>query len=215
MGILKNGPNGEVTGRLGNLVHYNLNGQNIVRRIGKSSKPPTLPQLSARMANKISGKILKSLKQFIQAGLELEAIGTNKNAFNIAVEINRNKMIKGVYPDLEIDYPKLELSRGILKPGSDLQASLTDEAIVFTWAADPKMEWKEASDLVMMLAYFPEQDRTLCKIGGNARSTGTDQLLLPPSLKNKYAELYIAFAAADRKQVSDSTYLGSLNLING
>ena len=132
----------------------------------------------------------------------------------MAVEINKHKMFKGEYPNFEIDFPQLELSRGILKPGENLQVTANNDAITFSWMADPIMQWPESTDQVMMLAYFPLQNRTVCKIGGNTRTTGSDQLVLPPTLVGQFAETFFAFVSADRKQVSDSTYTGSINSQN-
>jgi hypothetical protein len=212
MGISKNGPNGPVTGRVGNLVYYMLNGQPVVRSIGKITKAASVPQLSARKITRISSKRLKMFKAFLKVGFSIEITGTTQNAFNMAVSVNKRAMMTGVYPNFQVDYSKLVLSRGILKPGEELNVSATDEAIFFTWKAEEKMAWPESTDLVMMLAYFPELDRTIVKISGNARNTGADQMPIPPSLKDAHSETYIAFVAADRLQVSDSTYLGSLNL---
>ncbi|MFP5082054.1 DUF6266 family protein [Pedobacter sp. JCM 36344] len=212
MGILKNGLNGPVKGRVGKIVYYELNGQNVSRSIGVIPENWTIPQLSVRMKTSISSKLLKHLKAFFNVGFSIEIKGTTQNTFNMAVGINSQKMMTGVYPNFNVDFSKLVLSRGLLNPGADLQASVTEEVISFTWAATPTMQWPESTDLVMMIAYFPEKERSLVTIGGNARNTGADQLTLPPSLKGLRAETYIAFVAADRKQVSDSTYLGSLNL---
>ena len=213
MGISKNGPNGPVTGRVGNLVYYMLNGQPVVRSIGKIMKAASVPQLSSRKVTCISSKLLKMFKPFIKVGFSIEIIGTNQNAFNMAVSVNKRAMMTGVYPNFQVDYSKLVLSRGILKPGEELKVSATNQAISFTWKAEEKMAWPESTDLVMMIAYFPGLDRTIVKVGGNARNTGADQMPIPPSLKDEYSETYIAFVAADRLQVSDSTYLGSLNLL--
>ena len=212
MAVLKNGPNGQLVGTLAKVVYYNLNGQVVSRSVGKTTKERTIPQLSVTTQTSISSKLLKQLQVFFNVGFSIEIKGTTNNAFNMAVSINRNKMMTGVYPDFGIDYSSIELSRGVLKPGENLQAVSTDKAILFSWDADPKMAWPESTDLVMLIAYFPEHDRSLVKIGGNARNTGADKLILPKSLKNSPAETYMAFVANDRKQVSDSTYLGLVNL---
>lgn len=213
MGISKNGPNGQVTGRVGNLVYYMLNGQPVTRTIGKTNKKATLPQLSSRKVTRISSKLLKMFKPFLKVGFSIEIIGTTLNAFNMAVSLNKRAMMTGVYPNFKVDYSKLILSKGILKTGEELKVSATDNVISFTWKAEEKMAWPEATDLVIMIAYFPKKDKTIVKIAGNARSTGADQMVVPPSLKNAHSETYIAFVAADRLQVSDSTYLGNLNLL--
>jgi len=212
MAVSQGGINGPVVGKLNKLVSYVLNGQVVVRSIGTVTAQSTVPQLSARMKTSISSKLLKVLQEFFNVGFSIEVKGSTKNAFNKAVEINSRKMTVGVYPNFQVDYSKIELSRGILKKGENLLAAATDELISFSWTADLKMAWPESTDLVMMIAYFPQENRSVYKIGGNPRSTGADTLTLPPSLKGLHAETYMAFVAADRKQVSDSTYLGSLNL---
>lgn len=212
MGILTNGPHGEVTGRVDNLVYYVLNGKNVVRKVGKSFKPATEAQLSSRKMTKLSSEFFGRVLDFIKVGYGIEALGTDKNAFNLVIKDNKKRMFKGNYPDLEIDYTQLMFSRGYLKTSEDLQASATPEGIAVSWAADPQMPWAESTDQVMILAYFPEEEKSVYKLFGNNRITGNELLPLPSSLNGKYAEVYTAFISADRKQISDSTYTGSVNL---
>ncbi|MGY4384073.1 hypothetical protein ACVWYN_001099 [Pedobacter sp. UYP24] len=212
MGIAINGLHGEVTGRVDNLVYYVLNGKNVVRKVGKSYKPASTAQLSARMLTKLSSQFFSKLQDYINVGFGIEALGTDKNAFNLAIQENKKSMLKGVYPDFTIDYPKLVFSRGVLKTSEGLKAIATVEGISFTWDTDPKMPWAESTDQVMMIAYFPTENKAVHKLFGNNRITGEDQLVLSPSLRGKYAETYIGFISADRKQISDSSYTGSINL---
>ncbi len=212
MGISNNGLHGEVTGRVDNLVYYILNGKNVVRKVGKSYKPASMAQLSARMITKLTSEFFSKLQDYIKVGFGIEALGTDKNAFNLAIRENKKRMIKGAYPDFTIDYPELIFSRGMLKTSEGLKAVSTEEGISFTWDADPKMPWAESTDQAMMIAYFPTENRAVHKLFGNNRITGADELVLSPSLKGKYAETYISFISADRKQISDSTYTGSVNL---
>ncbi|MEJ7557426.1 MAG: DUF6266 family protein [Pedobacter sp.] len=210
MGILKHGPNGHLSGRVGKIVYYNLNGQNVSREIGVKTKDWSSAQIGVRSKTSVSSKLFTHFKPFFNVGFSIVTKDTTMNPFNMMVKINRPKMWTG--DDLIVDYSKLELSRGVLQPGENLQASATNQTIDFAWEAKDKMPWPESTDLAMMIAYFPEKERVVVKIGGNARNSGGDQLQLPPSLKGLHAETYIGFVAADRKQVSDSTYLGSLEI---
>ncbi len=211
MGILTNGPHGAITGRVDNLVYYVLNGKNVVRKIGKTYKEPTLPQLRAREITKRSSEFFSRMLDFVNVGFGITALGTDKNAFNLAIKENRSKMFKGEYPNLEIDYSQLVLSNGFLKPGEELSSSASEEGISFNWKTDPKMPWAESTDQVMLLAYFPDQDKVVYKLFGNSRIVGNDVLAWKPSLLGKYAETYVCFISADRKQISDSIYTGSVN----
>lgn len=211
MATTENGPGGHHRGKLGNMVYYTLNGKRVVREIGRSLKPPTELQLAARMITKMSSTLLGRLQDFIKTGFLQQAIQVQDNAFNVAVKANKKNMIKGVYPNLEIAYDQLLLSAGNLKPAQNWQVVQTDTGLQYTWDTDPQMAWPEATDQVMMLAYFPKQEKVCFTLFGKDRLAGSDLLEIPPSLQAEYMETYISFIAADRKQVANSSYTGAFN----
>lgn len=211
MGILNNGPHGPFRGRIDNMVYYMLKNKNVSRQIGVNTNPPTELQLRNRTATKLCSKFLCTVKDFIGTGFHIEAELMDDNAYNQAVKHNKKRIIEGNYPDLNIAYAQVMLSKGLLRPAENWQVMQTPAGLQFTWRTDPKMSWPEAAEQVMMLAYFPDQDRTEYVLFGNDRISGTAELELPPSLQGKYMETYLSFIAADRKQVSDSIYTGSFN----
>ncbi|NRF39330.1 DUF6266 family protein [Pedobacter foliorum] len=209
MGIIQNGPHGTFTGRIGNMVYYVLNGKNVCREIGVNTNPPTVKQLKNRLEVKLVGEFFRDLKAFIDVGFSTEPIKAGDSPYNFAVEYNRNKIIKGSYPDLEIAYDKVLVSRGFLKPVKNLVTEQTAGAIKFSWDTNPQMAWPEATDQVMMLAYFVESKKIIYQPFGNSRLSGSDELQIPESLAGEQMETYVSFVAADRKGVADSTYAGS------
>lgn len=211
MAISDNGPFGEHRGKIGNLVYYMLNGQQVARKNGRKLKPLSELQLRHLAKMKLINTFLKTLKEFVSVGFSIEKLGTVKNAFNLAVESNFQELVTGVYPDLEIDYPKLVLSRGKLKPAQNPAVMEVAEGFRFSWDTSPQMPFAESTDQVMMLAYFPLKGKAVYTLFGAERLAGTDVLQLSDSLKGEYAELYVAFISAGRKQLADSTYLGSFN----
>jgi hypothetical protein len=211
MGILLQGPNGPFIGRVGNTVYYMLNGVNVCRQIGKNNKPPSDQQLSNRIATKLSGTFFCKVKGFIETGFGIEAQLMNDNAYNRAVKNNKKQMIEGKYPNLLINYSQILLSVGELKPATAAKVSQTAEGLTFSWEITPKMPWPESIDQAMMLAYFPEENRSEYLLFGSDRASGTAELTLPPSLQGKYMETYLSFISSDRKQVANSVYTGSLN----
>lgn len=211
MAIASNGPNGNHVGRIGNIVYYVLNGKNVSRNIGENNTPPTSGQLKTRYQTKICSELFGKMQDFLRVGFSIEQLGTTKNAFNLAVQHNKHRMFKGVYPDLQIAYDMLTLSKGILAPAKNPKLKKTVAGIKFSWEVDPKITFPAATDQVMMIAYFPEEELTVCTLFGNQRAMGSAVLLIPESLKEKHAETYISFISADRKQVADSIYTGSLN----
>lgn len=212
MAISENGPGGNHRGRIGNVVYYMLNGENVSRGIGTTTKPPTLSQLKSRLATRLSSVLISRMLDFINVGFRATAIAVKDNAFNQAVRYNKKNIIKGTYPDLEIDYQSLVISKGLLKPAQDWQVTLVGARLQYSWATDPEMPWPEVTDQVMMLAYFPKQEKVYFNLFGNSRSSGGDVLEIPQSLQTEHMETYMSFINADRSQVADSVYTGNFNL---
>jgi len=211
MALANNGPHGHFRGRIGNLVYYTLKGQQVVRVIGKSDKPPTDGQIKTWAETKMCATILKYCKAVLEVGFSAEARGTTSNPFNMAMKCNRSTIIKGTFPELSIDFSKLMLSKGDLKQAANWQVTEVSEGIRYSWDADPQMDWPEATDQVMMVAYFPGQEKAIYTLFGNSRLSGNDLLKLPASLRGEHVQTYMAFVSADRKQLSDSQYTGHFN----
>jgi hypothetical protein len=214
MAIAKNGLQGNYRGRIGNVVYYVLNGKNVSREIGFSTKPPTELQLQTRLVTKLCSELLCKVLDFIKTGFSVEAVKAQDNAFNQAVKYNKKNIVKGSYPVMEIAYDQLLLSKGELQPAENWQVQQTATGLQFSWFTDPKMAWPAATDQVMLLAYFPEQEEVVYTLFGNNRLQGNAQLEIPAALRGGYMETYMSFIAADRKQLADSTYTGSFNQEN-
>jgi hypothetical protein len=212
MGILTAGLHGPFKGRIGDIVYYvTKTGKNVSQKIGVNNKPPSELQLRNRVSTKLSAKFFCCVKDFIETGFSIEAGLMKDNAYNMAVKNNKSQMIAGVYPNLELDYAQIQLSKGLLKPATGWQVSQTMMGLHFSWETDPKMAWPEAIEQAMLLAYFPVEKRAEYVVFGSQRSSGTAELEIPPSLQGKHMETYLSFVAADRKQVANSVYTGSFN----
>ena len=212
MAIAENGPGGYHRGRIGNIVYYKLKGQNISRKIGRRTKPASEKQLAHWAKMGLVPPFFKTVLEFINIGFSVEAAGTTKNPYNIAIALNFNEIITGNYPHLKIDYTKVILSKGVLKPAQNPLAELTAEGVRFKWDTNPQMAWPESADQVMMLAYFPLERETVYLPFGSDRLSGTDLLILPEELLAKPMHVYLSFVSANRKRLSDSTYITGFNL---
>ncbi|WP_316815491.1 DUF6266 family protein [Pedobacter nyackensis] len=210
MAIAENGPGGHHRGRLGNIVYYVLNGKNVSRTIGVRTKPFTDAQLKNQLLIKIRSELLRDLQDFIKTGFSIEAILASDNGFNMAVK-NNSDLVKGTFPELEIAFDQLLLSKGPLKPAQNWSVTLTSAGLDYKWDTDPQMAWPDSTDQVMLLAYFPVQRKVFYTLFGNTRFSGADSLEIPPSLIGKPMETYMSFISADRKQLSNSIHTGSFN----
>lgn len=211
MGILSDGLHGPFRGRIGNIIYYMLDDKNVSRKIGVSKKPRTEGQRKNMLLTKLCSAFFCEVKDFINTGYSVEVRLYGDNAYNHATKNNKKTLLRGNFPHLEFNYDQILLSKGDLKPAENPSVDQTAHGLEFTWQTDPKMAWPDAADQVMMLAYFPDENRTAYELFGNTRISGAAVLEIPPSLQGAYMETYISFISADRKRISDSVYLGSLN----
>jgi hypothetical protein len=56
-------------------------------------------------------------------------------AYNYAMRVNMKNALRGSYPDFNVDYSKVTLSKGLLLPAAEARVEAADPgAIRFSWA---------------------------------------------------------------------------------
>ncbi|WP_316841263.1 DUF6266 family protein [Pedobacter gandavensis] len=204
-----NGPYGHLNGKVGKLVFYMLNGQPVVRLIGRKGKPSKL-QLANYQKMAVTTNLFRKMGRFIKLGYGIQAKGTVHNAHNLATSYNKKHALKGEYPDIRIDYSKVKLSQGLLSETKDLKIKKLADGLEITW--DPKAYGDlKINDSVMVMICFPENGQDLEYLNIARRSEGKCFIPIYEGLLNQQIEPYISFISADGEQVSDSVYLGNLN----
>lgn len=212
MGKLEGGAFGHVSGKIGNLVSYTLNGRNIVRKIGRQTKPRTNAQLAVWQKLKLVNHFLNPIIGFINVGFSFAAEETGKHPHNEALSYNNKNAITGEYPNLSIDYSKAMVSMGLLPPAVNPVVNKMENGVEFTWEVDANMDWNLKNDRAMLLLYFPRPDEAdaIYFLSGAKRSEGRDFIELPPAKINADMQCYIAFYPDDKQSVSNSVWAGAL-----
>lgn len=211
MGILKHGPFGMTTGKIQNMVSYDLNGKNVFRRIGKTNKKPTLKQLIVRQRMATVIKFLKHLGPLIEFGFRAQALAERKSAHNMATSYLTKNATTGEYPEILMDYSKAVISQGELMQPIDPEVELLDGKLRFSWQNQPYLQYTNKKDQVMMLAYFPDSHDISADVYGALRTAGEDFLPVDNKLQQARMEVYMAFVSSDRETASDTIYLGTIN----
>ncbi|WP_285055521.1 DUF6266 family protein [Pedobacter ginsengisoli] len=219
MAILKNGLFGAVSGRLGNTVIYKRDNKMVVRMAGKRQAPPTEKELANRHAFAVLKGFLKAMKLFINIGFAAEAKSAGMYPMNMAFSVNRKHALRGVYPDIEVDYARVLLSFGSLRGLDNPAVVLEGNVLGFTWETDVSLGWPFAIDQVMVLAYFPDMvvqegsglQKAYFYLNAALRKTGHTSLTLPDGVAGERMEVYVAVVSDDRRSASMSQYLGALN----
>lgn len=207
MAILKLSPFDGFVGKNGRVVVYNLNGQVVKRTIGLRKKTKSTAVLASQERIKLLNRLLKPANDFIRIGFGLQSRALGKTAYCLASSAN-SKAIDGVYPDQFIDYSKVCWSKGNLEPAVIESITEIQTGFSFNWENPKNRGSANASDHVMLMAYFPEKELAIFDVSGQKRSTGTDTLRLPNSRERLLAHTYMAFISADHQEISDSIYTG-------
>ncbi|MGY4386607.1 hypothetical protein ACVWYN_003662 [Pedobacter sp. UYP24] len=215
MGILLNGPNGPVIGKVGANVSYMLNGRNVIRihpNKGKRNvKSLSLKQQANCMQMSVINELFEELKPLLKVGFSAAAAGTAKNYHNIATALNKPGALKGEFPNIEIDYQKLLISIGNLPLPSTTAVDLDGDNLIFSWSTDQNEVGISPQDQAMILVFFPENKESISFCYSSMRSEGQKIIALPDYLSGKVMETYLSFVSDDRTRVATSLYMGRIN----
>jgi len=209
MATVKPGGIGPIRGKTGNTTRYDLNGKQIVRGIGGPG-PATPKRLMIRQRTRLLQEVFSPLDAFIRVGFDKCLKEWCWTFHNVAMNLNNPDSISGIYPDQFVDYSKLILSKGNLPGVKHPEVKLIDNSLVFSWENNTEEDGADEDDQVMVAVYFPEMEKAMTVQSGTTRKSGRYQLQLTSHVENRVMEIFMAFNAEDRRDVSDSVYVGNL-----
>lgn len=204
----KGGPSPTV-GRHGDRVCYYLNGKIVCRRIGEVEFRSIL-QKEVNMRMSLTSNLFGLLTPFLKSGLKHALPSPAMNVNNYAASLNNPQAIKGVYPDMEFDFPKVILAVGDLPLADNPEVNFVKNNLEFTWSPELKGEGADESDRVMLMAYFPELKKAVFTVTGSERVAGKHTLKLGKLKAGTVIETYMAFISDDRIENSNSVYVGQV-----
>jgi len=204
----KDGFLGRLSGKIGNVVVSSWKGIPYIKSKPTSNPSNTKAQQNQRSKFKMVISFINDIKPVINAGFKFNT--DRMTEMNSATSYIMKNAVKGEHPELEIDFPSLLVARGDL-PGPQ-QAAVHREpkrVLRFSWKFDTELGIKRGNDYVLALAYHPERERGIWLVDGSVlRKEEQLELKLPDNWDITKVEPYLAFAAADGSDASDSVYLG-------
>lgn len=210
MSIAKYGVFGPQVGKLRNLVFYMLKGRPVCRSIGRYVDNPSVDQKSNRSGMTVVMRFIQALHQIIDLGFGVEARGTVRSAFNLAISHNKKHALKGKGEDLRVNYEKVLLSKGVLPGAERVMIKKVDGGILLSWE-NKVQAGAYGSDMLMVALYYPGSNGADMHINKVSRQAG--ELFIPIAKKrqNDPVETYMFFRSVDGERVSESQYLGNMN----
>jgi hypothetical protein len=220
MSEFEQGPLGNVNGKIGNAVVAKWKGNSFARKTpSKSSKPPTVKQLTQQMRMSLVGEFFNRISPVIAVGYS--SVANRITQVNVAVKDHINKIITGVYPNFKLDFTKVVLSKPSGKTtidggGATKVTPVAGYGVEIDWSVfnsgsgdNPSL----ATDRLYVVIYNEEQHKFMMFRGIADRSELHAKVNLPFLMKDNTLYVYVFFASADRVNVSHSEYLGKIVLL--
>lgn len=200
----------EISGRLGNIISYTVNGQQRLRgATGKYRDQKSPEQIACRNKLKYASGVYHHLDLLLMSTWKGMTKGTNLNGYNLFQKYNNRNFT----PDGKVaDYRSLKVCCGTLLFPPSFEVAMTDRGtILLTWdmyytpPAYPK-------DTLYIAAYTPEKKRNpkIWPLSGISASRGDGQceFTLPTHIPGE-VHLYAFFKSVFTNDSTESFYIGS------
>lgn len=206
MGKLKNGPRGQIIGKVGGLVGTNLRGENIVKTAPKKRTSSSPKQLAQQSKFKRAVNFYLPMQELVDITFAKEGRGSGSS--NAAGHVLHNA-ITGEYPNIVIDYSRVSISRGHLPSADDTSITKDGESITFNWVDNSMFGSAGKTDKAIFVVYCPSVEQAIVESDAGTRADCTANINI--NLFEGYeVYTYMAFIKADKKKMSDSRYTGKL-----
>ena len=211
MARLKNGLLGSISGKISDVIGFIRYGKAFVKMKSiKSPKERQPGQLEGQQRMTVVNDFINSMTEFVRIGFALDAAKKTHSANAAAKSYQMKNAVTGEFPSLEIDYPKVLLSKGNIDPPANASAVALVNGIKFNWELSRRTEVYHKRSRVMLLVYAPSLKKSLFTLSGASILDKTGFLELPLEFKDQLLHAYITFLRDDQQQISNSAYAGSI-----
>jgi hypothetical protein len=219
MGKISSGLLGPVSGKVGNVVGATWRGIDYLRIMPANvSNPRTPGQLNQRAKFIMVLRFLQPLLDFIKIGFRTWAV--KMSAFNAAMSYNLRNAVTGEFPDFDISFADVLVSRGSLRAVSGVSSTSPQAAeLQVQWDDNSGMGNALATDRVMVVVYNSEKMDVRYEMDAGFRSDGQATISLPASYSGDEVQVWLALTSlseliysGDRSTISDSVFAGSVTV---
>lgn len=204
-----------LSGKIGNLIIYQMNGKTVIRQKpdpGKKRKLSPL-QLYYQRSFRVCQEFLRPLKRELDFGYQ-EFFDLGKRGFQLAMSWALKNALENQGNDPVLNPEKIKISRGDLTGGEGASVVRNSETqLQFNWVNNSWSGSARETDRVFLVAYHRESEKVISKTEGSFRESGSDVLELPwidPLIGEVH--VYMAFSQKKSKGMifSESGYLGKV-----
>lgn len=217
MGKIKQGVYGSVSGKIGNLIGATWRGIDYLRIMPASVHNPRTPaQTNQRAKFLLALRFIQPLLGFIKIGYKGYAVGMS--AYNAAMSHLLKNAVIGEYPDVEIAFSQVLVSRGTLRGVAAVTATSPEaRKIVVTWEDNSELDEANPSDNAMLVVYNGEKVDVARSLEAGVRSDGQAEITVPSVYVGDTVQVFLAFSSSNdhfssgtRDTISNSVYAGQV-----
>jgi hypothetical protein len=208
MARFNNGIMGGFTGILGGVEGYIRKGQPVMRARRRKVVGSSDAQKACRQKMKVVNEFTRMITDFVRIGFGVDAAPTTKTANNLAKSYQLLHGLKGEYPNLEIDYPKVRVTSGTLEVVQNPTMVLEGSVLNFSWENDKIRDNSVEDDQLMILLYYPDRMIGRYRFTGARRGELKDSMKVLKLKPGERIEAYLSFRSDDRMSISNSVYVG-------
>lgn len=214
MARINNGILSGITGSLGNLIFYRLNGKTVVRqKPGPRKYIPTEPQIFQQKAFAVGQKFLTPLRKILE---QINRHNRNRagSGINLALSWILKNAIESADGEPGLMLEKIVLHRGYLARLDNVVLERLENTIVrVSWAVTLSQDFWREHERFQLIAYVPDQKLTFWYREGNYRKEGMQECSLPWSSPHLGEVLLFGGffnLEKSRAEYSDIVYLGKI-----
>lgn len=203
MAILKGGPNGPYSGKVGSVIGSNWKDVDYIKGLPRiAENVPTDAQIVQRQRFSIIVSFLFPLKDALNKGWHKQK-KTRTSATNDAVSYN---LRYALYPGCEgIMFPRIKLSDGALPKPSDAKViRTTPDTLRIDWNPDVRSFCASPEDEATIVIFLPKRWDALVMIGQYLRRDGRAEISSSAIAGEEICHAYLFFTSP--KGISSPTF---------
>lgn len=212
MATFLKGINGAYSGKVGNVVGSRWRDVDYVRSLPRpSSKPASEAQLAQRMRFALAVAFLSPIKDLLNLGFS-DIEQATATGYNVALSNLLRNGMAGDYPEVEIDYTKVQISRGSLGApiGLTIAETRPGEATV-SWQPMVNKFNAFADDAAVVLVY--NTSKAFFSVYEDAtREDGSLSFEVPATFAGDVLEAWVFMGHRDGQRTSNSMYAGQVTV---
>jgi len=207
-----NGPLGQISGRVGNKIYYVSNGKQYVKSAPKRySKPPRAGQINQREKMKLAVHLISGIREILKECISAHT--WKEYTMGYIIKRNLKDGITNQFPDFEIDFRNVVLTRGMLASSCPRGVKLEENNMLYiSWGKIPHLVADEYDEVLVFLCEKSHKRIWAWPATGAIRSNYELRLDLSHALAGQQLHVWLAFRSR-RGEYSKSTYAGFVDVL--